>query len=114
MSRRTTMRDPDDGRFTYTHDLANRLTALANSKAQRTTLAYLATWLFTLFGTPVFRHDARLSVRRGFRVGELRSLLREGGLSDFSIKRRFFYRILLVLSKVEQCTNLTDETPDPC
>jgi hypothetical protein len=62
----------------------------------------------------VFRHDARLSVRRGFRVGELRSLLREGGLSDFSIKRRFFYRILLVLSKAEQCTNLTDETPAPC
>jgi 2-polyprenyl-3-methyl-5-hydroxy-6-metoxy-1,4-benzoquinol methylase len=81
---------------------------------ERTTLAYLATWLFTLFSTPVFRHDARLSVRRGFRVGELRSLLREGSLRDFSIKRRFFYRVLLVLSKSEQWTNLTDEMPDPC
>jgi 2-polyprenyl-3-methyl-5-hydroxy-6-metoxy-1,4-benzoquinol methylase len=81
---------------------------------ERTTLAYLATWLFTLFSTPVFRHDARLSVRRGFRVNELRLLLQDGGLSDFAIKRRFFYRIVLVLSKAEECTNLTDEMPDPC
>ena len=47
-------------------------------------------------------------------MSELRSLLREGGLTDFSIQRRFFYRILLVLNRAEQCTNLTDEIGDLC
>jgi 2-polyprenyl-3-methyl-5-hydroxy-6-metoxy-1,4-benzoquinol methylase len=65
----------------------------------RAPLAYLATWLFTLWTPAVFRHDARMSVRRGFRVEELRALLENGGLSDFYLERHFFYRVLLILNR---------------
>jgi 2-polyprenyl-3-methyl-5-hydroxy-6-metoxy-1,4-benzoquinol methylase len=68
---------------------------------RRAPLHYLGTWLLTLFTTPVFRHDARLSVRRGFKVEELRALLRDGGLRGFELERHFFYRILLVLDKAQ-------------
>jgi 2-polyprenyl-3-methyl-5-hydroxy-6-metoxy-1,4-benzoquinol methylase len=66
---------------------------------ERAPLAYLATWLLTLFTPTVFRHDARLSVRRGFRLAELRKLLEDGGLSDFELEGHFFYRLLLILDK---------------
>jgi 2-polyprenyl-3-methyl-5-hydroxy-6-metoxy-1,4-benzoquinol methylase len=65
----------------------------------RAPLAYLATWLFTLGTSPVFRHDARLSVRRGFQVDALEALLRAGGLDNYTVKRHFFYRFLLVIQK---------------
>ena len=41
----------------------------------RTPLAYLGTWLFSLAASPVFRHDARLSIRKGFTLRELHRLL---------------------------------------
>jgi 2-polyprenyl-3-methyl-5-hydroxy-6-metoxy-1,4-benzoquinol methylase len=63
----------------------------------RAPLAYLSTWLFTLATSHVFRHDARLSVRRGFKVQELASLLRRSGLDDFEIEKHFFYRFLLII-----------------
>ncbi len=65
----------------------------------RAPLAYLSTWLFTLWTSHVFRHDARLSVRRGFKVGELDQLLRQGGLDNYTLEKHFFYRFLLVLGK---------------
>lgn len=65
----------------------------------RAPLAYLSTWLFTLWTSHVFRHDARLSVRRGFKVDELGRLLRQGGLDSFTLEKHFFYRFLLVLNK---------------
>ena len=65
----------------------------------RAPLAYLSTWLFTLWTSPVFRHDARISVRRGFKVDELAELLRQGGLQDFRLERHFFYRFLLILRR---------------
>ncbi len=67
----------------------------------RAPLHYLGTWLLTLWTTPVFRHDARLSVRRGFKVEELRHLLREGGLHGFELEWHFFYRVLLILDKAQ-------------
>ncbi|MFN2290471.1 MAG: methyltransferase domain-containing protein [Anaerolineae bacterium] len=63
----------------------------------RAPLAYLSTWVFTLFSPPVFRHDARISVRRGFKLEELESLLGEAGFSDYRLERHFFYRFLLVM-----------------
>lgn len=63
----------------------------------RAPLAYLSTWVFTLWTTHVFRHDARLSVRRGFKVRELAALLRRGGLDDFRLEKHFFYRFLLII-----------------
>ena len=65
----------------------------------RAPVAYLSTWLFTLVTSRVFRHDARLSVRRGFTIDELTTLLTNGGFHGFQLERRFFYRFLLVLNK---------------
>ncbi len=64
--------------------------------------AYAATWLYTLFTSPVFRHDARLSVRKGFDLMELARLLREGGFR-FRLERHFFYRFLLIVE--HPCTS---------
>ena len=64
----------------------------------RARLHYVSAWAFTLFASPVFRHDARLSIRKGFTLDGLRGLLREGGFDDFVLRRCFFYRFLLVLS----------------
>jgi len=63
----------------------------------RAPLAYLSTWLYTLGTSAVFRHDARLSVRRGFRIHELDRLLRQGGLESFRMEKHFFYRFLLIV-----------------
>lgn len=63
----------------------------------RTPVAYACTWLFTLLSTPVFRHDGRISVRRGFRPAELARLLRANGFARFRLTRHFFYRFQLVL-----------------
>jgi SAM-dependent methyltransferase len=65
----------------------------------RAPLAYAATWLVTLFAPAVSRHDARVSVKRGFTMSELEKLLREGGFQDYSLERHFFYRFLLVVNR---------------
>lgn len=67
----------------------------------RDPLAYLGTWLFSLAASPVFRHDARLSVRKGFTVPELRRLLSNGSLCHYRLEAHFFYRFLLILHKEE-------------
>jgi 2-polyprenyl-3-methyl-5-hydroxy-6-metoxy-1,4-benzoquinol methylase len=61
-------------------------------------LHYAAAWLFSLPASQVFRHDARLSVRKGFRAHELRSLLEEHGFAGFQLEEHFLYRFLLVLT----------------
>jgi 2-polyprenyl-3-methyl-5-hydroxy-6-metoxy-1,4-benzoquinol methylase len=63
----------------------------------RTPLAYASTWLFTLLTSDVFRHDARLSVRRGFTLPELRALLRAHPVSGWRLETHFFYRFLLIV-----------------
>jgi 2-polyprenyl-3-methyl-5-hydroxy-6-metoxy-1,4-benzoquinol methylase len=65
----------------------------------RAPLHYLGTWLLTLFTPSVFRHDARLSIRRGFKIDELHTLLTDGGLRNFSLERHFFYRLVLILAQ---------------
>lgn len=72
-------------------------TKLVVSDLVRAPLAYFSTWVFTLFSTPVFRHDARISVRRGFKLDELDGLLREAGFSDYRLEKHFFYRFLLIM-----------------
>jgi 2-polyprenyl-3-methyl-5-hydroxy-6-metoxy-1,4-benzoquinol methylase len=83
-----------------------RLLALSQRKVVvndliRAPLAYAATWLFTLLTSEVFRHDARLSVRRGFTLPELVSLLGTLPFQSWRLERHFFYRFLLILSKRE-------------
>ena len=67
----------------------------------RAPLHYLGTWFLTLWTSAVFRHDARMSVSRGFRVEELQGLLRDGGLNDYRLERYFLYRFLLILDKAQ-------------
>jgi 2-polyprenyl-3-methyl-5-hydroxy-6-metoxy-1,4-benzoquinol methylase len=64
----------------------------------RDPVAYACTWLVTLLASAVFRHDGRISVRRGFRPAELARLLHTNGLAPFRLTRHFFYRFQLVLS----------------
>jgi SAM-dependent methyltransferase len=64
----------------------------------RAPVNYLAAWVVTLFYSPVTRHDARLSVRRGFTFSELRGFIERGGFSDFYLRWHFFYRFLLIVN----------------
>lgn len=47
-------------------------------------------------GNRLTRHDGPLSVRRAFTPGELHTLARRAGLRVMSLRRRFFYRLVLV------------------
>lgn len=81
--------------------VVNHLVGLARRKLVindlvRAPLHYLSAWAFTLLASPVSRHDARLSVRKGFRLDELGGLLAGGGCGDFYIERHFFFRFLLI------------------
>ena len=83
-----------------------RLLALSRHKVVindlvRAPLHYLATWFLTLWTSPVFRHDARMSVSRGFRIEEVRGLLRDSGLDNYELERHFLYRFLLIVGKVQ-------------
>jgi len=49
-----------------------------------------------LFESPVSVSDGLLSIRRGFRPGELRAALHEAGATSVSVRRRFPYRLLAV------------------
>jgi SAM-dependent methyltransferase len=73
---------------------------LVVSDLVRAPLHYLSAWVFTLVSSPVFRHDARLSIRRGFTLNELNRLLEKGGFVSFSLERHFFYRFLLIMSNL--------------
>ncbi len=63
----------------------------------RLPLAYAGTWLFTLITSPVFRHDARISVQRGFTRSELQGTLSRCGLGRYRLRSHFFYRFTLVI-----------------
>ena len=83
----------------FEHLLAHCRRKVIINDLLRSPLAYLATWLFSLPASRVFRHDARLSVRRGFSVEELHRLLLASGYAHYRLETHFFYRFLLILSK---------------
>lgn len=58
---------------------------------------YLACRLAVLAAGPIVRHDALLSVRRGFIESDLRSLLERLAPAKLIIERRWFYRITAAL-----------------
>jgi len=68
----------------------------------RAPLFYTATWLVTLFASPTFRHDARLSVRKGFKMDELQELLGTNDFYNFKLNWHFFYRFLLVIEREQE------------
>ncbi|MCA1612856.1 MAG: methyltransferase domain-containing protein [Acidobacteria bacterium] len=60
----------------------------------------LAYFLYTTAGkiflrNRLIRADGALSIRRGFRAGELRRLAREAGWRDAEVRRRFPFRLVL-------------------
>ena len=59
--------------------------------------AYFWAYLFTLFAPRLIRHDARLSIRRGFRPEELKKLLEEAGIARYRLEEKSGYRFLLVI-----------------
>lgn len=83
----------------FEHLLAHCKRKVVINDLLRSPLAYLATWLFSLPASRVFRHDARLSVRRGFSIEELHRLLLASAQTQYLLETHFFYRFLLVLSK---------------
>ncbi|HEX8162172.1 MAG TPA: methyltransferase domain-containing protein [Pyrinomonadaceae bacterium] len=70
----------------------------------RHALAYL---LYTTVGkiflhNRLIREDGALSIRRGFRPGELRELARRAGLTEIKVRRRFPFRLVLSGRKVRE------------
>ncbi len=52
-----------------------------------------------LFQSPVSVHDGLVSIRRGFRPGELREAFEEAGIGQVRISRHFPYRLLAVATR---------------
>jgi SAM-dependent methyltransferase len=52
-----------------------------------------------LFRSPVSVHDGLVSIRRGFRPGELRRAFEDAGLPHVRIRRHFPYRLLAVAAR---------------
>ena len=52
-----------------------------------------------LFQSPVSVHDGLVSIRRGFRPGELRAAFEEAGIGPVRISRHFPYRLLAVATR---------------
>lgn len=70
------------------------------SDLRRSAFALLGIMLLTrLFSrSEAIRHDGPLSVRKGFRSGEVRSLLHEAGVSEFILVRKWAFRFLVSFS----------------
>jgi SAM-dependent methyltransferase len=67
------------------------------SDLRRSLPAFLGIFSLTrLFSSSeAIRHDGPLSVRKGFRSGEVRSLLDEAGVSEFILVRKWAFRFLV-------------------
>lgn len=76
----------------------NARTGFVINDLRRSALAYYAAKFSThiLRGSYLSKHDGPVSVLRGFKRAELCYLLKEAGISDFKIYKRFFFRFLVV------------------
>jgi ubiquinone/menaquinone biosynthesis C-methylase UbiE len=65
---------------------------------QRTWLAWFAVRIFTTFlnGSQLARHDGPVSVLRGFKEGELKALLNGENIMNYSIRRKWAFRFLVI------------------
>lgn len=80
--------------------LANKRKAwLIINDLQRTKGAYISSYLLTrlLNGTSLAKHDGPLSVLKGFKLNELRSLAQKAGINNYTLSLSPFFRILMVL-----------------
>ncbi|HEY5122774.1 MAG TPA: methyltransferase domain-containing protein [Ignavibacteria bacterium] len=64
----------------------------------RNWLAYYSAWLFTrlLNGSMLAKNDGPVSVLRGFKSGELLYLLNKANIRNYSIKKKWLFRFLIV------------------
>jgi len=65
---------------------------------QRQWLAYFSAWFFTrlLNGTKLAKNDGPISVLRGFKSAELIQLLDEANIKNYSLKKKWLFRYLIV------------------
>jgi 2-polyprenyl-3-methyl-5-hydroxy-6-metoxy-1,4-benzoquinol methylase len=65
---------------------------------ERNILAYYSAKIFIplLFGSNLARNDGPLSVLRAFKIKELKTLLEKAQIKNFSIYRRYGYRLILI------------------
>lgn len=61
--------------------------------------AYAWICLFTCLADPMVRHDARVSVRQSFTLGEAESLVREAGLDYLRVHPEMAYRFVIAGAK---------------
>ena len=78
-------------------------------------VAWLGAWLMGHFltGNRFTRHDAPMSVRRGYHPDEVDPLLRAGGLTPVWRRRGPFGRYAIAAVHAAVRTGLGDQTPDP-
>lgn len=68
---------------------------------RRSIFAYAGIWILTsLFSSsPMVKHDGPLSVLKGFSRNELKSMLEDCGVTNYSLHRRWAFRWLVVVQK---------------
>ena len=78
--------------------------AVVLSDLHRNLGLYLVLWLLLSFQdhSKSFRSDALLSVKRGWRIGELARLAQEAGLCGATVKLRFGARVLLQALRLDR------------
>lgn len=70
---------------------------------QRSPVAYYSVWFLTrlLLGSPLSKHDGPVSVLRAFTSEELALIIRDAGMSEFSIHWKWAFRFLVVVKTVK-------------
>ena len=82
---------------------------------RRSRLASLAAGLLLLGAPAGVRHDALLSIRRGFKIGELDTLLRQLDGAAVAVKKAPWFRIAAVIRFESQVTaNIFKDRATPC
>ena len=77
--------------------IARRAVIVNDLRRHRVPWAFIATVAHVTRRDPMFRHDAPLSVLRGFTVDELRAAGRDAGVTDPRVVRRWPYRLVMTL-----------------
>lgn len=71
--------------------------AILVNDLHRTLLAWLGTCAASVFSPAGVKHDSRLSILRGFKISELRELLKQVDGATVSVKPAWLYRVYAVL-----------------
>ena len=66
---------------------------------QRSAIAYYSAWLFTriMGGSKLSKNDGPLSVQRAFKKNELEQLLKESGINNYDIRRKWAFRYRIIV-----------------